>query len=793
MIRPWTFLPLCALPVLAVATPLDDARTALDSGFAQVALVKLEEHFPTIGLPQSHPEANLLYARALIAADQTDAAILLLKSSPNHPAPDSSFWLAQAHAADGDWEDALANYTAAAESPDFALHKEAVIGLARMLGNLGRLGEAAAALAPATSWPASRQQSLAFSDLAEICLAQDNAPAARDALAHLSPSTPAEKTRRDFLLARIAVLENNDAAAIELLAPLVPTDVKMAVHAVLLQADALTRSGRSSDAETLLEEFLATHPSLPGLDRLFVALDEIYAGSASASSSELQRWSEEKEPTLRKKLSTYYLARLEARQNNPRSALPLLEQLAADPATNPLARETMLELAALRVRLGLNAEALALLPEEGHSPHTDFLRGLALSRTGEHTPAAAAFSSAARDPNLAESALFNAALCELYAGKKPNTALATLKEKYPRSTRSPTFHLQEAFHLARTGDPLAREAFEKLAASPTPAIASRARLALAEWKYLQLDFPGATRELARISTKSDPASEAALQVFLADNEDPAADDQAIASARAFLSAHAGSESEPSVRMKLGELLFRKGDFATARVELDTLARKFPETEYDEPALFLSAQAASRIPSATAPDEALLLFEEVAALDGPLAARARLEQASILTAQGKPLEANVVLDKILASTPDRDLKATALIEKGKNLYSLGDTDPANHRAAIDVWKQVSSEEAADPAWRNQALVRIGTALEKSGDPNGAVACYYDVFKPTEGTPKEFFWFHKAGFAAGRILESQEKWPEAVRVYELMAATEGPRALEARNRIKKIRLEHFLWEE
>jgi hypothetical protein len=135
----------------------------------------------------------------------------------------------------------------------------------------------------------------------------------------------------------------------------------------------------------------------------------------------------------------------------------------------------------------------------------------------------------------------------------------------------------------------------------------------------------------------------------------------------------------------------------------------------------------------------------------------------------------------------------LIEKGKNLQALAESDPANLRAAIEAWKQVAAEEASDPDWRNQALTRIGAALEKSGDPNGAVAAYYDVFNaPASAAPQEFFWFYKAGFAAAGILESQEKWDEAIRVYEILRGADGPRSLEAANRIKNLRLAHFLWE-
>ena len=789
MKRLWLLL---LIPALAYATPLDEARTALDNGFPQVALVKIEQQIPSIGSPGAGAEANLLYARALIEAGQSGAAAAMITSSAIPSGPARDFWLAQALAADGEWLKASQGYTRAAHASDFEFQKEAVIGQARMLKIPGKLDEAASALAPAADWPTGTIKSSALLDLAEIHLDQKKPGAARACLDSIPTESTSQKSRKTILLAKAAAQEENDDLVLNLLASLQPVNADMAVSAITLQATALQRLSRNAEAETLLEEFIAAHPSVQGLKKVFASLDEIYSGATSPSSSELKRWSSDPEPNLRQKLATYYLARFEARQKTPDNALALLESLASDPASNPLAQETLFELAALRIRLNRNDEVLSLLPPIGSSPHTDFLRGLALSRKGDHTAASAAFTSAAANSDLTESALFNAALCQLFAGITPNAALAELEKNFPSSPRIPAFRMQEAFHLARQGDPRTEATLQALARSPVPGIAARARLALVEWKYQQLDYTGADAELRRISTQAEPAREAALKVFLADDGNPANTEEAIAAARAFLGAYQNTDPEASVRMKLGELLYRQGEFATARVELETLARKFPESEYDEAALFLAAQSVSRIPSATATNDAILLFEEVASGNGPIAAEARLEQASLIAAQGKPLEANLVLDKILSSNPPSDTRATALIEKGKNLYSLGDKDPANYRAAIEVWKQIAAEHPTNPAWRNEALTRIGTALEKTGDLNTAVATYYDVFKPGTQAPSEFFWFYKAGFAAARILESTQKWPEAIRVYEILAATDGPRSLEAKNRIKQLRLEHFLWD-
>lgn len=781
------------IPAIIHAAPMDEAREALENGFPQVALVKLEEQIPAIGSRQADPDANLLYIRALIEAGQTQAAAKVIDTSRLPEGAAREFWLAQALAANGDWNPAANAYSKAASASDFEFQREAIIGQARMLKNLGNPDAAIRILEPAKNWPHSNPQATALLDLADLLLNQKNPPAARTALDFIESTTPAQAARKTLLLATAASREDQSEIVLNLLATFVPTNAEMAVASAVLQANALQSLGRNAEAETLLEEFIAAHPTLPGLKQVFAMLDEIYSGATSPSSSELKRWSNDSEPSLRQKLATYYLARFEARQKSPETALPLLERLASDPASNPLAQETLFELATLRIRLNRNDEALSLLPPAGTSPHTDFLRGLALSRKGEHLAAAEAFTAAAKDSSLKESALFNAALCQLFAGISPNTALQQLEHDFPASPRLAAFRIQEAFHFARTGDPRAPSTLEELAKSPAPGVSSRARLALAEWKFQLLDRNGAMEELQRISTQADPAREAALKIFLADDGNPDGTDRAIAAARSFLETRQSSESEPAVRMKLGELLYRKGDFAAARVELETLARKFPGSEYSEPALLMAAQSVSRIPTSTAPDEAIILFEEVAASNGPLAPQARLEQASILASQSKPLEANLVLDKILSSNPTPDIQAIAIIEKGKNLYSLGDKDPSNYRAAIDVWKQLAKNQTGPPAIRNEALTRIGTALEKAGDLNTAIATYYDVFKPGDQAPAEFFWYYKAGFAAARILESTQKWPEAIRVYETLAATEGPRALEAKNRIKQLRLDHFLWEE
>jgi hypothetical protein len=44
-----------------------------------------------------------------------------------------------------------------------------------------------------------------------------------------------------------------------------------------------------------------------------------------------------------------------------------------------------------------------------------------------------------------------------------------------------------------------------------------------------------------------------------------------------------------------------------------------------------------------------------------------------------------------------------------------------------------------------------------------------------------------------LEDDAKWQSAVAVYQKLAAAGGARSEEAKERLDRIRLEHFLWEE
>lgn len=780
---------ICSIALFLLASGADNivaAKSALEDGLPAIAINKLEK---TV---RSTKDVDFLVtlARAYLADGKPEKAVELLTSNPAGKAGD--FWLAQSYAALGRSTEALEKYQSCLREDSFP--RESLLGGARMLRNLGRSREAWEALLPSKEWPESPLRNLAVFELAGAALDLHQAQEAKGLLESLAPSERSEKSRRDYLMAGALAMLGDDTAAITLFDAVRPLDPGMAVGIVTGQARALVHNGQVPAAENLLEDFLSKNADLPGLNAVFLLLDSIYAKQPAASSSELKRWADDGESSLRKKLAGFYLARFEARLGREDRVEKLLENAVEGPGDTSAPDMASLELAKLRLKQGRPSDAVLLLPPKGTSAGADYLRGLALAALNEPSKAADSFVSAAANDALAESALFNAAVCDIVAGDTKSRGYSLLKERFPTSPKLNALLLREGYELARHKDGKAAGFFETLSKNDDPRIASQADLALAEWKYETNDRIGAAADLRRASTAAGgvPDSQSdALAVFLSD--DGKSDDVAIGAAKKFLAAHPDSSASPEVMMKLGELLFRKGDFAGARVQFESLAKKYPGTDLEFPALFLAAQSASRLQTPVAINDAMLLFEEVASADTPLSIRARFEQAVLQNILGKPNEAIVILDRIAGSNSTQEVKSAALVEKGKTLYGMGAADPKSYRDAIDVWSQVVADPSSSPAWRNQALARIGSAYEKLGDSDAAVASYYDVIKDGKTASQAFFWYYKAGFAAARLLESSKRWDQAIKVYEMIAAAGGPRSGEATARINKIRLENFLWDE
>jgi hypothetical protein len=163
--------------------------------------------------------------------------------------------------------------------------------------------------------------------------------------------------------------------------------------------------------------------------------------------------------------------------------------------------------------------------------------------------------------------------------------------------------------------------------------------------------------------------------------------------------------------------------------------------------------------------------------------------------GKPQDALTLYDEVMRGDARPPEKRAALCGKADILFELGAVDPQNYHDAIGLYDQLAAQKGVPPHWRNEALFKKGVCLEKLQAPADALATFYTIVEGDNqaGGQREYFWFYKAGFNAARLLEEASKWQPAAAIYEKLAFAGGGRSEEAKSRLNRLRLEHFLWDQ
>jgi tetratricopeptide (TPR) repeat protein len=784
------FLPCLVLAFSAFGADsrLDDARQALDDGLPQVAIYKLRQAPGRKFAKEDQPAAERLLARALFAAGRFDESASLLESSGDSVG-ESKFWLAETYAALNKPAKALPLYESLGQDERFAA--QAAVGAAKMLDALGRTSEASEALSSFLKKnPSSGEAAL---KLAEIRLELGDPGAAIDVLS-VREFSPQQQQDAAYLVARALLASRESAKAEERLRTIKDPPARLAGAVAVALAECRLQQEDPGEAEKIMETYIEENSRLPGLPAAFAALDRVYVYEGAASSTELRRWTADSKNGQRSALALFYLARNEARSSKGEKSRQLFSDFLAQYPSHFLADEARAELSASQIAAGRAQEALQTA-QAGRGFRNSFVRGQAQAAGGRYKEAAASFLQASGAPELEAAALENSAICALLAGipEAENEAMRRLIKRSGFASTVERIRFFEAMRQAAKRSPSARDLLRKIADSES-AYGQRARLALAEWAFLEISAEEAGVELRRISTDDPPTKERTdyLAIFQGDTADRESEAQVAKLAETFIAQYPDSRYEAHVRMKLGETFYRRGDYLGARGQFGIVAERFSDSPLAEKAVFLTAQAMARSLDPSEMEEAIEIFEQVVKSGGPLSLRARLAQAGLLNALKRPEEALGVLDRILESKPDPELRYTVLIEKGDTLFSQGAQDTENYRSAIASWKQVSEDPAAPKMWSHQALAKMGAACEKLGNYDAALDCYYGAFSQGQKGGPEYFWFYKAGFDAGRLLESQKLWKEAIAVYEKIGSVDGPRAEEARDRVNRLRLENFIWD-
>ena len=788
--------------VPASPAPLDEALKALDEGVAEVAIVKLQQQLaaPAPLPPELRSLAKTKLAEALLAAGRTDEALRQMQD-PEVKAP---LLEARIQAAEENWTAALALYSAAAADP------KAMMGKAECLFALDRLPEAIATLesiAPQSPAAVSLR-------LGEFYLQQNRPDACARLLSRITaPLNTKESKWKDYLEARLLLAQKTakeTTVAYQRFQALAGDprngSGEMLLGSIIGMAASRTELTGLTAADDILEQFIWRHPESPYLAALFRKLDAVYAGEENPSTVELQKLAL-REPALRSGFATYYLAKALVREEKPENALAVLENFGGRFPNHPLLSQALLMQGRLLSNSGKFSPSQKAFEEAMLSANRADLRAeielasaSAHFKAGDFVLAATLFHNAGEHcPALMETARFNTALSWLHQGNFQRFAreYQGFCQAFPESPLRAELSLEEGLLRARNGNPEAVAALQKFIHDfPEHLRVPEARLTLAELRYMDNDLAAANQFLQVVNTSPAPSKTAEdsdyLAIFVADDANTPSGEKVIALCRSFIERHPASELLPKVRMKLGQIHFRNGDFASAQAQFETLALEAPASPLAEPALFLAAQASTKRIDAVGIDRAVELFNNVASRDGPLKFHARLQLAALQNRLGKEADAAKLYDDILRANPAPEIKSAALTGKADNLFALGAKEKTFYEQALAVYGQLASEPGISPVLQHRAFYGEGRCLEKLSRPEEALAAYYRVVDSGTDKPTEYFWFYKAGFDACRLSESREQWKTAIAIYQKMAAMEGPRAEEAKERMTQLRMEHFIWD-
>ena len=803
-----------ANPAKAEIPDWDYAVRPLDEGVPQVAVMRLRNILQRQLAPADHKIVLAKFGEALLAADEPEEALKVLEDPTLQDLPATWLWRAQALAARQRWSEALPLYTKVADQKPSAFRNTALFGQAEAFRALQRFDEALQTFALLLGDPVWNDRAQLRS--IELLLDKRDNTGARRILDKARPAALADKKEKRYLQGRLEAQLNHPERAIELYQTILRrpegSSRPVLIATLCAMAEAHLQLQTPEAGDDALEDFIEHHPTDPELPTIFEKLDQLYRAERQPSSQELNRWAND--PTQpRRALALWYFARAELRAGRRAAGSAAYAKFREQHSGFAGVAPGLFEYAQFEMEerhfdeaLAILNEALALRPASPWSERIRLLAARAQYQARHFDKAAQSFEEVANtSPRLRRDALLNASLAWLQQNDKERFLVDT-KELTSGAANDETraeLLLEEGLTQAAQGNSKAAQTIaDFLRQFPGHNRAAEGWVALAELAFHaappRFDEAKKNLERARQSRPSVAAAERAdyLAIWIEDaapDSDPA---KVISAADDFLHKYPGSSFVADVRMKLAETYYRRQDFANAQTQFQLLAQENPHGPFTERALFFAAKSATQSMAAQSFDRALVLLDEVVKKNGELKWAARNEQAAIERKLGKNQDAATLYDEVLQGNAKPEEKREALCGKGDILYEAGETDRENYRRAIEIYDQLARQKDAPVHWRNQALFKKGICLEKLGDRENALAAFYQIVGE-ENRPdrpqREFFWYYKAGFNAARLLEDDSKWQPAAVVYQKLASAGGARSDEAKSRLSRLRLEHFLWEQ
>jgi len=858
MIRVLKFLPvilalsvqLC--PAQSVPDLVESATRAIDTGLWDVAALKLGKASQAKDLkPGEQSEILILLAESLVRGDQPDRALAILEDSAVRDHPDAAFWNGQALAGKGKYADAIVALLSVAKDASNHFQKEAVLTASSLQLSLSQPDEALATLAlldgskdPSVVVQEKLKRIGILLDLGRLADARALFPAAEDIAEPLAPQAR-------FLEASLALAEGRPTEAELIFANLIDNPRGQSLirydQAAIGRADAIA-AGKGADEATLsLLAFIQANPEAPLLDGMFRRIIGWFPtkilSAAHPTLVRLSEWLPDTSPPGAGLVNTSSVTAVAAfpsasqeipdlavfamfakaeglhRIDTPAAkseALRLLQRIPLLAPRHFLTPRSRLTLAKWKIAEKQNESAFAILdalqstakapPVKGEAA---FLKAGILFENGDSTMAAELFDEAAilLEGKNREAATLNAALSRL---KQDPTATILIQNEDPATAAKLDTDLALEKALLSPTAAEAKSALDAfLTAHPDHPRAGEARIAIVE-AALAMVPPDLSHAKAQIDTLGAAASPlpidqrprlALARLRLTDLSGET--EMAIALAKEIISAFPETPTASEASLILGKTLFQSGQYNEARIVLEKLATQDPGTQRSQAALLLAARSAALGATAQSREEALALFDNTIAINGPLKSLAILEKARLnIDLNRLPVAIESLSAAYKATPPDDPSRLPTGLLLAEAIYAQGDTNPDSLAEALEIYNGLIGLTASNPAQYFRLQYLRGLTLEKLPDAEDpaktrlgdALSAYFSVLdRPTDPPPPEWEWFERSGFRALALLENAKRWQAAIAIAEKIASFKGPRSEEASTRARQLRLKHMIWED
>ncbi len=828
------------------------AERAMENDLWDVATSKLQSAAEQPNLtPDTRAQIFIMLAESFIRSNQPTKALTLLDQPILTNLPETPFWRGQALAGIGRFNDAAESLAIVAAQPSHPFIREAALTTASLYLSLTKPEKSLEVLKllEASPKPSDRIEAAFYQieiliDLGQFDQARSLFLKAKDVPKNLVPTSK-------FLDATLKLTEGNATAAEIIFNDLLakpdgqsPTRFDLAA---IGKADALAAQNKHALATQFLLTFIQEHPNSTALEPMFrriidwlpdkiitidhptlVQLDEWIPKSLPPSSGLINTEPDTAAATLPVDSSDFDDFEVFAmytraiglhRIENPSAKIEarlLMQRILLIAPLHFLAPKSLLELAKWHLQTNEPDQAFALFDSLRQTTKSTLIKGEATFldakiafEQGEKELAVSLFGEAAAllSEENQSNALLNAALVRL---DETNPESLTIQHEDPVIAKQLNIELQLEKALI-LDDPqkakLALEAF--LTENPDHPRATEARITIIEaaLTITPPDLSVARAQLDAIKnaqlplTKDQPERLAIAELRLLDALNQT--EQTIALAKEIIAKYPATSNESEALLILGKSLFRSGSYNEARLVFEKIAKAKPGTQRSQASFLLAARAAALGATAQSREEALALFDQAIAVNGPLSSLAILEKARLnidLNRIDAAIESLTAAYKKIAQDDPSRLPTGLLLSEA--IYARGDSKPESLLGALEIYNQLIEISANKPAQYFRIQYLRGLTLEKLVDPEDptktrladALSAYFSVLdRPVDPAPPEWEWFERSGFRALTILENAERWPAAISIAEKIATFGGPRAQEAATRARQLRLKHMIWED